>query len=58
MSDDLLTVKQYAERYGLHVQTVYTAIRSGRLRYLVVRPTPRTIRIDVSRESIQARKSA
>jgi len=36
---DLLTVKEYAERHRLHVQTVYTAIRYGRMRYPIVRGT-------------------
>lgn len=43
---ELLTVQQYADRYGVHVQSVYAAIRRGqRLHGAVVRPTPRTIRI-------------
>jgi hypothetical protein len=50
----LLTAKQYAEHYGIHVQTVYTAIRYGRhLEGRVVRPSKRAIRIAVSRGSIQ-----
>lgn len=47
---ELLTVKQYAARFGVHVQTVYSAIRYGRrLQGAVVRPTSRTIRIAVLR---------
>lgn len=43
-----LTVQEYADRYRLHVQTVYTAIRQGHPLAggaVVERPTPRTIRI-------------
>lgn len=50
----LLTVKEYADLTRVHVQTVYTAIRNGRLPQAIVRPTSRTIRIAVSRGSIQA----
>lgn len=51
--DELLTVQQYADRYGIHVQTVYTAIRKGyRLFGVPIRPSERTIRIAVSRETI------
>lgn len=54
-----LTVKEYAARHGLHVQTVYTAIRYGRkLEGRVERPSSRTIRIVVPRESIQTLTSA
>lgn len=50
-----LTVKEYARLHRVHVQTVYSAIRHGhRLEGLVKRPTKRTIRIIVPRESIQA----
>lgn len=49
-----LTVKEYAARFGLHVQTVYSAIRHGhRLYGSVIRSSPRSIRIAVPRESIQ-----
>lgn len=55
----LLSVKQYAARYGIHIQTVYTAIRLGRrLHGRVERPSEGTIRIAVPRESIITRKSA
>lgn len=37
--DELLTVKEFAERQRLHVQTIYTAIRYNRLRYRVERVT-------------------
>lgn len=37
--EELLTVKEYAERHRLHVQTVYTAIRYGRMKFRVVRGT-------------------
>lgn len=52
--DELLTVKEYADLTRVHVQTVYTAIRYGRLKLKVLRPTTRTIRICVPRESIEA----
>ncbi|HYE88475.1 MAG TPA: hypothetical protein VEA16_19070 [Vicinamibacterales bacterium] len=55
----LLTVKEYAALYGLHEQTVYTAIRYGRrLNGRVERPTSHAIRIAVPRESIKTLKSA
>jgi excisionase family DNA binding protein len=57
MSDELLTVKEYADRHRVHVQTVYSAIRRGLLPHPVTR-VGRVIRIDVSRASIQERKSA
>jgi excisionase family DNA binding protein len=47
-----LTVKEYAARYRLHVQTVYSAIRYDRMPHPVQR-FGRTIRIDVSRENIK-----
>lgn len=51
--EELLTVKEYAAIFGIHEQTVYTAIRYGRrLQGRVERPSPRTIRIAVPRESI------
>lgn len=57
--EELLTVKQYADIFGLHEQTVYTAIRFGRhLNGRVERPTSHTIRIAVPRESIARLKSA
>jgi excisionase family DNA binding protein len=52
-----LTVKEYAEMFRVHVQTVYSAIRLGRLSHPWER-VGRSIRIDVSRESIEERKSA
>lgn len=55
----LLTVKEYAGLYGVHLQTVYTAIRYGRrINGRVERPTSHTIRIAVPRESIKELKSA
>lgn len=58
MSDFLrLTVKEYAAEYRLHVQTIYSAIRYGRLPHDVER-IGRAIRIIVPRESIAGRKSA
>lgn len=56
---ELLTVKEYADRMRVHVQTVYSAIRRGLFPYRVVRPTgDRNLRISVPRESIQARTHA
>ena len=57
-SVELLTVKEYADRYRLHVQTVYASIRRGKFKLPIVRDTDRAIRIVVSRGSIQTRKSA
>lgn len=37
--EELLTVKQYADLFGLHIQTVYSAIRRGHLPYRVIRGT-------------------
>jgi hypothetical protein len=53
-----LTVQEFAQWQRLHIQTVYGAIRHGRLKYDVERATPRAIRIKVPRESIEGRKSA
>ena len=54
-----LTVKEYASVFGVHFQTVYSAIRHGhKLLGRVERPSSRTIRIVVPRESIEERKSA
>lgn len=53
----LLTVKEFAERQRLHVQTVYTAIRYGRLKYRVERSTTgkrAAIRIAVPRFHVEA----
>ena len=48
--EELLTVKEYAERFRVHEQTVYSAIRYGRRLYgRVVRPAPHTVRIAVPR---------
>jgi excisionase family DNA binding protein len=52
-----LTVKEYAELFRLHVQTVYTAISKGTMPHHVQR-FGRTIRIDVSRETITGRKAS
>jgi hypothetical protein len=58
-AEDLLTVKEYATQQRVHVQTVYTAIRQGRLRYgRVIRITDDVIRIAVPRGSITDRISA
>lgn len=51
--DALLTVKEYAALTRVHVQTVYTAIRYGRFKLPILKPTARTIRIIVPRGSIQ-----
>lgn len=51
----LLTVKEYAQSRRVHIQTVYTAIRTNRLPYGVER-TGGSIRIIVPRESINLRK--
>jgi excisionase family DNA binding protein len=55
--DELLTVKQYADMFGVHIQTVYSTIRNGTLQHHVIR-IGRTIRIDVSREIIRQRKAS
>lgn len=49
-----LTVKQYADMFGVHVQTVYAAVREKRINHPIER-IGRTIRIDVSRENIPER---
>lgn len=55
--DELLTVKQYAERVGVHPQTVYTAIRLNQLRFgSVVRITDDVIRIAVPRHARTQRR--
>jgi predicted DNA-binding transcriptional regulator AlpA len=56
--ETLLTVKEYAARYGLHIQTVYSSIRRGLFPHRIERPTSRAIRIIVSRGSIHKLKSA
>lgn len=56
--DELLTVQEYAKRFRVHVQTVYTAIRYQRLEFPVIRPTCRSIRIVVPRGSIPAHTNA
>lgn len=55
-----LTVKEYADTRGLHVQTVYAAIRRGLFPFAVERSQgdKGAIRIDVSRESIKIRKAS
>jgi excisionase family DNA binding protein len=50
MSDERLTVKEYAARFRLHVQTVYIAIRNGILPHQVVR-IGKSIRIIVPADS-------
>jgi hypothetical protein len=51
----LLTVKEYAALKRVHVQTVYIAIRTGRFKLRIEKPTGgRSIRIVVPRGSIQA----
>lgn len=58
MSDfEPITVKEYAARYSVHIQTVYTAIRYNRLDHVVVR-VGRAIRILVPRGSIDQRKAS
>ena len=58
-AEDFLTVKQYAVRYNVHIQTVYSAIRHGhQLDGRVVRATKGSIRIAVPRENISTLKSA
>lgn len=57
--EEWLTVKEYAALRKLHVQTVYSALRYRPERF----PHPfehvgRTIRIDVSRGSIQERRAS
>lgn len=52
-----MTVKEYADTRGLHVQTVYAAIRRGLFPFAVER-VGAAIRIDVSRESITERKAS
>lgn len=56
-SGDWLTVKEYAAMMRVHVQTVYSAIRYERLNHPIER-VGRTIRIDVSRETIPERKAS
>lgn len=56
--DELLTVQEYAARFRVHVQTVYTAIRFQRLEFRVIRTARRSIRICVPRESIKPRTNA
>lgn len=52
-----LTVKEYADMFRLHIQTVYSAVRKGRINHPIER-VGRTIRIDVSRETIPERKAS
>jgi hypothetical protein len=40
MNEHWLTVKEFAALFRVHIQTVYTAIRYGRLRYPIRRLTP------------------
>lgn len=47
-----MTVQEYADLLGVHVQTVYSAIRRGLLKRPYER-VGRVIRISVSRGSIQ-----
>jgi hypothetical protein len=54
---ELLTVKEYALMYRVHVQTVYAAIRCQRLSHDIER-VGRSIRILVPREIIDGRISA
>lgn len=55
--EEWLTVKEFAFARGLHVQTVYGAMRNGTFRYYFER-VGRAIRIDVSRGNIQDRKAS
>jgi hypothetical protein len=54
---ELLTVKEYACMYRVHIKTVYNAIRCNRLPHEVER-IGGAIRIAVPREGIQEGKSA
>lgn len=61
VATELITVKEYAVRYKVSVQTVYTAIRCKRIKHAVERPFtgPRgPVRIRVPRESINTTTSA
>lgn len=56
--DELLTVKEYAELYRVNIQTIYTAIRRGRFKLPIVRPTGGgAIRIAVPRENRDVNKN-
>jgi hypothetical protein len=57
LHDEWVTVKEYAFARKVNVQTVYSAIRRGHFR-LPFERIGRTIRIDVSRGSIQDRKAS
>lgn len=37
LSEEFLTVKEFAVRYGVHIQTVYSAIRYGRFKFPIRR---------------------
>lgn len=56
-SDDVeyLSVKEYAQRRGCHVQTVYTAIQMRTIPYAVERTSPRVLRIIVPRGTLVIR---
>lgn len=56
-AEDWLTVKEYAALHRVHEQTVYSAIRRGLIHHPIER-IGRSIRIDVSRESISQRKAS
>jgi hypothetical protein len=57
--DHWLTVKEYAFDRGVHVQTVYSALRyRPHLFPHQFERIGRTIRINVARESIQDRKAS
>ena len=50
-----LTVKEYADMWGIHVQTVYLAIRLKRLPFQISRTARAGIRIRVPRSSMPIR---
>lgn len=52
--EELLTVKEYAERRRVHIQTVYSAIRRGKLKHRVERAAASSIRIAVPRFHVEA----
>jgi hypothetical protein len=56
---ELLTVKEYALRCGIHEQTVYSAVRYGyKLQGLAIRVSKRVIRIAVPRGSVTIRAAS
>ena len=47
MTDELLTVKEAAERYKLHVNTIRAWVRKGVIPHLRIGPPPGHIRLRV-----------